>query len=257
MVENIEEITEEVVSSEALELGEIFKRSNSDLEFVYIGVHHIRRLEDVNNIYFTTYQTVEDIGHIFYCKQTDEYDTFKWTVAERINQKMPEDELKKVINAFKIFPQGSKIKEAEFHINHLGFIANLPADVARSKSSIFYTSFFRELDAKNKIFLVFNWTGKEKFPENKKFEVFAIKLVDSPQFSFDYIPFEHLDKFPDFFKLDDVNAIIKKFEDVTNTSPGIMGVLSKSVKNKFYMEKIKAYQALKLGSIYLINEKEK
>ena len=148
-------------------------------------------------------------------------------------------------------------RNGEFHINHLNINSNLPVDVAHSKYSIFYTSFFKELNEKNKIFLVFNWVGKEKFPEMKKFEVFAIRLVDGSPFSFDYIPFEHLDKYKDFFSLEDVNATIKRVEEITKTNPGILGLFSKSYKEKFYVEKMKAYQSQKLGSIYLINEKEK
>lgn len=252
----------EVIGSVDLEIGSIFKsKSDKDgLSYVYIGCHNLYGLSEIDNTIFTTFiQECENMVHLFYCRERNEYTKFKWVNAELLENKLSGKELDDILNNFYYSPIGTRIKEAEFHINHLNFNSmDFPVNFSSSKIALFSRSFFKELNKEDKLFLVIEWDKSTVSPNYLKFTPHIIRIIDDKEkFTFDYLPREHWEKFNGFLNLESVHQSIKSIEAIAKKRPGIMCYLSKSLKDKFNQEKIKEFQKLKLGSLYLIYEKVK
>lgn len=254
-----EEKEVEVVSSVDLEIGTIFqkKNDNSGLQYIYIGCYDFYSFVETDNTIFTTYtQVCETMVHVFYCKQRNEFTSFKWAQADKIEEKLNEQEIDNLIRVYRTYPVGVKVREAEFHVNHLNFNpTNIPLNITSNKSVLFCRSAFKEINHKDKFYLVFEWDENTKAPNYSKFKPHIIKIIDSKPFAFDYIPQAYWDKYKDFFNMEDVQKYIKQVQDVATQSPGLLCSFSESLKEKFLWEKSKSLQTLKLGTLYLINEK--
>lgn len=246
-------------STDDLEIGSVFHRkAESHLNYIYIGCVNIYSFEQTDNTIFITQTQVEDVAHVFYCKERNDFSTFKWTTAEKLDKKVSEEEMKEIINLYRTYPIGVKVKEAEFHINHLNFNdSDIPLNITSTKAVLFSRSSFKEICPKHKIYLVFEWDENTKYPNLTKFTPHIISLIESENFSFDYIPQEHWGKYKELFNLDKVNKIISDVHEIASKQPGLLSLFSSSMKNKFFMEKLKKLQAMKLGALYLINEKIK
>lgn len=258
-MDSAEKEIREAMGTEDLEIGSIFQRLNeSDLNYVYIGCLNIYSFEETDNSVFITQTQVEEVSHVFYCKERNEFSNFKWATAKKLENKVSDEELKKIVSLYQTYPIGVKVKEAEFHINHLNFNnGEIPANITSTKAVLFSRSSFKVVSEKHRVYLVFEWDENTKYPNLTKFTPHLITLINSKEFSFDYIPQEHWSKYKEIFNIDDVNKAISEVQSIASKQPGILSFFSSSLKSKFLNEKMKALQALKLGSLYLINEKPK
>lgn len=258
MVSEVLEEGSETISSLDLELGDVFETKNdhSGLKYIYIGCHDFYSFEETENTVFTTYtQVCDNLVHVFYCEDRNEFSSFKWTVANKLKDKVDEKTVKSLIEKFKLYPVGVKIKEAEFHINHLCFNKmQVPANLLSAKINLFYKSSFKEISKEHQIYLVLEWSENTQAPNYKDFKPHIIKLIEGKRFSFDYIPQEHWSKFNGFLKVEEIEAYLDKIRKVTAKNPGLICYFSSSLKEKFLWEKHKELQALKLGTLYLIND---
>ncbi len=250
----------ETISSLDLELGDVFQMKNdhNGLKYIYIGCYDFYSFEETENTIFTTYtQVCDSLVHVFYCEDRNEFASFKWTVADKLKDKVDEKRVKALIEQFKLYPVGVRVKEAEFHINHLHFNKmQVPSNLISAKINLFYKSSFKEISKEHKIYLVLEWSDNTQAPNYKEFKPHIIKLIEGKKFSFDYIPQEHWSKFNGLFKVEDIETYLQKVKNVAAKNPGLICSFSSSLKEKFLWEKSKELQALKLGSLYLINDRK-
>lgn len=245
---------EKILGSEDLEVGVVFKDSNrGNYHYVYLGAKPYYDWESTDdNVFSSHYQTEEFMMHVFYCIEREEYTSLKWSNATKTDEVIDAEIFKIILSDFYNYPIGKKIKSVEFHINHLNYNAEIPFNVEKSKFAIFYQSFFKEIDKENRIYLAITLKDEDDYPNVKNYDASLIKIVESEAFHFDYIPIEQIDKYKGVININEVEETISAVKEITKKNVGFMGMFSKSIKEKHIQDKLKAFQALDFGALYVM-----